>query len=473
MLLANNFPTAKKFMRLFSQFLLAAGLLTAGNLLAADTNSAPLRKVAIIVENHAGAQFNDKVAVLEDLLSSRIAGEGYSVISRSVTVNALKSYDTAGIAVSSQTAVNASANAASAQNSAASASGKLDAAQQTAINASAGLNGQSNTAALDAARNDSAQIAATQNQIASSSGHGSAALDVAQSDSAQVAVTPETTKLDQALSDNTSALRLAQSLGADFILIPSITTYGTKKSTFAGDGISTINITHSLRVSYKIVEAGAGGEIKGDTVLATRTVRQSGGLQVDDTDVINELLDDASEQLASTIVQSAGSLPTAVAKDKMVNFNIACSMTDPRQQPILIPDVSVSGTGKLVATNPPVAVQPLDVTVELDGIAIGSAPGAFQAYPGIHKLRLSHEGFDPWERTVNIYDGQTLRVALQMSAAGYARWADTTSFLATLDNRRKLTDAEVAKINGLAKFYSESHYRVDTKQNVQINKSLY
>ena len=98
-------------MRLFSQLFLAAGLLAAGNLFAADTNAAPLRKVAIIVENHAGAQFNDKVAVLEDLLGSRIAGEGYSVISRSVTVNALNSYDTAGIAVTPQSAVNASANA--------------------------------------------------------------------------------------------------------------------------------------------------------------------------------------------------------------------------------------------------------------------------------------------------------------------------------------------------------------------------
>jgi hypothetical protein len=448
-------------------------LLTAGNLFAADTNAAPLRKVAIIVENHAGAQFNDKVAVLEDLVSSRIAGEGYSVISRSVTVNALKSYDLAGIAVSSQTAVNASAGGASAHNSTASAQGKLDAAQQTAINATAGVDGQSNTAALDLARNDSAQIAATQSRIANSSGHSSAALDVAQSDSAQVAVTPETTKLDQALSDNTSALRLAQSLGADFILIPVITSYGTEKKTYTADGISTINVLHNLRVGYKIVEAGAGGEIKGDTVLASKTIRQSGNLQVDNSDVINELLDDAAGQLATTIVQSAGSLPTAVAKDKMVSFSIACSMTDPRQQPILIPAVSVSGDGQLIATNPPVAVQPMDVTVELDGLAIGSAPGAFQAYPGIHKLRLSREGFDSWERTVNIYDGQTLRVALQMSVAGYARWADTTAFLSTLDNRRKLTDAEVAKINGLANFYSESHYRVDTKENVHINKSLY
>jgi hypothetical protein len=80
-------------------------------------------------------------------------------------------------------------------------------------------------------------------------------------------------------------------------------------------------------------------------------------------------------------------------------------------------------------------------------------------------LRLSREGFDDWERTVNIYNGQTLRVALQMSTAGYARWADTTAFLAKLDNNRKLTDAEAEKIRGLAKFYSESHYRLDATNN--------
>ncbi len=70
---------------------------------------------------------------------------------------------------------------------------------------------------------------------------------------------------------------------------------------------------------------------------------------------------------------------------------------------------------------------------------------------------------------MNIYDGQTLRVALQMSAAGYARWADTTSFLARLDNNRKLTDAEAEKIRGLAKFFSQSHYRIDATNNNSVN----
>jgi hypothetical protein len=451
--------------------LLAGGLLAAGNLFAADTtNSAPLRKVAIIVENRAGAQFNDKVAVLEDLLSSRIAGKGYSIISRSVTLNALKSYDTAGVAVTSQTALNASAGSASASTSASSILGQADAAQTAAINGTAANDLNTNSAALDLARKESARIAANVSSTESASGQSSAALDLTRSGSAQIAVTGGTTKLDQALSDNTSALRLAQNLGADFILIPAITTYGTEKKTYAGNGIATINVTHKLRVSYKIAEAGTGGEIRGGTVSATKTIRQSGNLQVDNNDVINDLLDDAADQLADTIAQNASALPNMVAKDKMVNFTIACSMTDPRHQPILISAIGITADNTVIATNPPIAMQPLDVTVELDGVALGSAPGTFQAYPGLHKLRLSREGFDSWERTINVYDGQTLRVALQMSPEGYARWADTTAFLSTLDNRRKLTDAEAERIRGIAKFFSESHYRVDTKDNITIQR---
>jgi PEGA domain len=188
---------------------------------------------------------------------------------------------------------------------------------------------------------------------------------------------------------------------------------------------------------------------------------------------LNDLLADAAGQLADAIAASAQTLPTEVAKAALVSFKISCSMTDPRQQPILIPAVSVSGDGKLITTNPPAAVQPMDVTVELDGVALGSAPGEFKARPGLHKIRLSREGFDDWTHTINVYDGQTLRVALAMSATGYANWKDTTDFLAHLDANKKLTDAEVKQIEGLGEFFKNSHYRVDTKENVHINKSLY
>jgi hypothetical protein len=371
-------------MRTFTAFFLAAGLISTGKLFVADTNAPALRKTAIIVENRAGIQFNDKVSVLEDLVASRVAGKGYSVISRDVVTRALKDYST-------------------------------------------GVNPNG-----------------------------------------------EMTALDRSLEDNSSALRLAQNLGADFILIPSITTYGTEKKTFGGYAMTTVNVTHTLRVSYKIVEAGAGGAVRGNTVTATKTLRQTSDLSTESSDVVNELLDDAAGQLADAVAQNAASLPAEIAKDKRVDFRIACTMTDPRQQPILISTLGVTADNHVVVTNQPIAIQPMDVTVELDGAAIGSAPGAFQARPGFHKLRLSREGFDTWERTINVYDGQTLRVALQMSDDGYARWKDTTDFLATLDANRKLTDAEVKRIEGIAKFFSESHYRVDTKENVHVTyKSLF
>ena len=462
-------------MRMFTSFLLAAGLLAAGSLFAADaTTAAPLRKVAIIVENRAGAQLNDKVAVFEDMLSSRIAGKGYSIISRDVTVNALKTYPSVGVVVSSQSAVKANAATASHTHAttATTAHDKLE--QTTAQHAKEddALFGTT-TNTFEASQVDTAKYTGGQTNVSSEFSHGSASAEVAQADSAKFDITPDTTKLDQALSDSTSALRLAQNLGADFILIPSLTTYGTEKKTYNGNGISTINVTHTLRVSCKIVEAGAGGALKGDMVTATKTIRQSGDLQVDSSEVVNALLDDAAGQLADSLVRTAGSLPTEVAKDKQVNFSIVCSMTDIKDQPITVPDVQVTADKRVVKTNAPIEVQPLDVTVELDGIAIGSAPGTFQAFPGLHKLRLSREGFKDWERTVNIYAGQKLRVALQMSDAGFARWQENMAFLQLLQDDRKLTDAEAKKIEGIAKFWSESHYRVDTKENVKIYKSLY
>lgn len=341
------------------------------------------RKTAIIVDNRAGAKLNDKVAVLEDLLATRIAGKGFSVLSRDMVTRSLKNY-----------------------------SGKPTSAETP--------------------------------------GAG----------------------LDEALENSTSALRLAQNLNADFVLAPTITTYGTEKRKYTGNDVATVNTIHTMRVGYKLVEAGEGGAIKGATVTATKTMRDSAGLTVESDDVVNELLDDAATQLAEALEKAARTVPATVAKAGLVNFTVACSMTDPRQQPIQIPQVSVTSDKRAVVTNH-IEVQAMDVTVELDGVALGSAPGTFKARPGLHKIRLSREGFAPWERTINIMEGQNLRAALQMSDQGYSRWKDTTDFLATLENERKLTDAEVKRIEGIGKFFSESHYRVDTKENIKINKSLW
>lgn len=383
---------------------------------AANTQN-PQRKVLIVVENHASPTLNNKISALEDLVASRVAGRGFSVVSRDVAVNALKTYRNESVSSSSQSAAH---------------TGTTSAPE-----------------------------------------HAAAESETDRSGSTSLAATPETTQLDQALSDNTSALRLAQNLNVDFILVPAFTSYGTEKKSYHGNGIQTLNTIHRLHLNYKLVETGDGGAVRGGTVTATSTTRDTGNLQTDSNDVLNELLNDAANQLAALVVSGAKSLPVQVTKTGMVSFQISCSMTDPRQQPILVPDITISSDNQVIATNHPVAVQPMDVTVELDGVALGSAPGKFQARPGLHKLRLSREGFSDWARTVNIYEGQTLHVAMQMSPAGYARWKDTTRFLSHLDANRKLTDAEVKRIEGIGEFFKNSHYRVDTKEGTKIYKSIY
>ncbi len=248
-------------MRIISALSLACAVLAAGTVFAAETQ----RKVAIIVENRAGANLNDKVSVLEDLVTSRIAGKGFAVVSRDVAINALKTYPSLGI----------------------SATAKSD----------------------------------TDVKATSAPDHAAANVEAAQANSATIAATPETTKLDQALSDNTSALRLAQNLGVDFILIPSITSYGTEKKSYTGNGIQTLNTIHRLRVSYKIVEANEGGALRGGTFVSEKTTRDTGSLQTDSTDTLNELLDDAADQLADAITASAQFAPDGRGQSRDGEFS--------------------------------------------------------------------------------------------------------------------------------------------------------
>ena len=134
--------------------------------------------------------------------------------------------------------------------------------------------------------------------------------------------------LDRTLSDNTSALRLAQNLGADYVLVPTLATYGKETRTYAGSGIKSENTTHTLRVSYRLAEAARGGEISGDNVTVSRTYRRTGGLQIESSEVLNELLDEAAEKLSHSIVSRRSAMPAVAASSSRVTVAIQTTITD-------------------------------------------------------------------------------------------------------------------------------------------------
>ena len=291
------------------------------------------------------------------------------------------------------------------------------------------------------------------------------------------------TGIDQLLANNSSVLRLAQMLGANYILMASIETYGTDKRTFEADGVKTVNVIHNLRVTYKILDGGQGGTLAGDTFKVSRTIRFTENLRTENSDLINDLLDEASVEIAT----SAGKkqIKPVIASSRLAEFSVACGMQDLVHLPVGVPDVRLTENNTVVIGKERIPVLALNVMVELDGAGIGSTPATFKVPPGLHKLRLRRDGFNDFEGTISVYQGQRFNVGLQMTDAGYQRWKDNTAFLNSIEIGKKLTDAEAEKIKGEARRLQQSGYkvdikvdskedtRVDTKEGLKIYKSIF
>lgn len=394
--------------------LVISGFLVAEKACAAEPRLKPAgpRKAAIFVENRAGAALNDKIQVLEDFVINSVTEKGLSVISREVAIDALKTY----------------ANSEAFKSSSKSAS----------------------TKALGAGGAAEASNAATQTE------------------EAQVSATPGVNALDQLFRDNTSALRLAQNLGADYLLLTSIASLGSEKKWFKDAALETVNVVHTLRVSYRLLEAVQGGSLIGETVKATKTVRFTENITTEDTDLVNGLLEEAATLVAASVERKLPKIPVEPpASLTQVEITVVCGMADVTQNLITIPDIRVAEDGSITVTTNRLGIQILDATVEVNGTAVGSAPGKFKAPPGLNKMKITREGFRDWVRTVNFSEGQRFNVALQMSEAGYARWKDNTAFLFNMENTRKITDATVKAIEGFAQMLRQSGFRVDARTNIK------
>jgi hypothetical protein len=274
--------------------------------------------------------------------------------------------------------------------------------------------------------------------------------------------------LDAQMADSTSAVRLAQALGATHLLQVTITGFDSNKQTIAAYGVNTTNDERTVRVTYKILDGNTGASLAADTVRATKTVQQSktssGELGDGRNDLFNDLLADAAGKVAASLKRQLdrGRITTSEGQGD-VTVNLTTELAD-----LYIPDVRLDKDNTVRMSEDKLKVSPV-ATIEVDGLAVGTAPGKLTVKAGLHKLRVVREGYKPWERTVRFTNGQTLNVGLEMSEAGLARWKETTAFINDLKNGAKLTDAQVKVLEGQAKMFENSGFKVNTKEGITIN----
>ena len=277
------------------------------------------------------------------------------------------------------------------------------------------------------------------------------------------AVSGKETAMDVQLADNTAALRLAQNLDVDFLFIPSIVTFGHEETAYDGNGIKTVTTQYKLRISYKILDATVGAARDGDTVEVSKSVRKTSDLTVTGNTVIDDLLDEAAVKLVAGVTKPAGLPPPTCAP-----LTVTCGVAG-----LTVPDI-VKTNGAYMVTDTKFPIQATNVTVELDGVVIGTAPGTFNVAKGLHKMRLSREGFNNWDRTVTAADGLKLNVDLTMSEEQWKRLQSQASFLQSLKTNEKLTDAGFDTAEGFATLLRNSRMVLDIqhKSDVDIKSDL-
>ncbi len=237
-----------------------------------------------------------------------------------------------------------------------------------------------------------------------------------------VKIEPENSVVGQGLAGGVakaSALRVAQMLDADYIIVASLGKMGQETREFKGEG--TIYKTdnkadiYSLPMTIKVLDGNSGQSIYGDVFTSSERILQNASIKVSVDNMPDRLIDSGTAKLAENISDKVQRIRDAVVKaTATVPFTIECNIDG--------------------------------ATIELDGAAIGTAPGNFNASPGIHQLSLTRQYFETWEKSVNIFANQKISVSLELSAEGLAKYKDITAFKQEQELQKKERESQI-KIN--------------------------
>jgi hypothetical protein len=249
------------------------------------------------------------------------------------------------------------------------------------------------------------------------------------------------------------------------MIIGTLTSFEKESRKVNAYNVKLDKLTYKLRTTYRVIDGFTGETLASDAIITERGIQQDKYSQTEAPDLIRGLIANASVEIANKAGAKAadGSIRAVELDLAPVRFHIAVSLTD-----MNIPEVVFEENNEARLTANTIAIEPLAVTVELNGAAIGSTGTggsltSLTAARGFHRLRLTREDLTTWERIVSIQDGTTLNIAMQLSPAGLERWKTNTEFLSTLKKESILNRAEAAKIQGLAKMLENSGFKVDFK----------
>ena len=279
------------------------------------------------------------------------------------------------------------------------------------------------------------------------------------------------TTSDEELLAQTSIVRLAQQLEADYIMGVSLDSFRESVRDRNFGEARWLEKTYTLTASYKLMDFG-GYSIGGGTFKVSRSEKKgdddrsemgayAGGL---DEDVAAKL---AAEMKAKAKIWRRSSL----AKSKIpVYFDVLAMSMD--SQPMYMPKFDTNEAQVVLGTLVPARIAAL---VEVDGVTVGTTDCTVPLAPGLHKVRFLRDGHDPVTMTINPHEGLNVVAHMRVTEGEMKRIQALQKFVNDLTVNRKVNEAIVKQYEGMAELLRNSHIRVDAQNlpDVQVMKSLF
>jgi len=278
---------------------------------------------------------------------------------------------------------------------------------------------------------------------------------------------PESQLFDRLQSDRASATALAALMGADYLLTAAITTYDKTERAFDDPTINTKTLIRewNLRATYSILDGASGGSIASGTAPARLAVRDTPEVATT-LDTINPLLMDAANQIGAALsaVAASGGVRAASGGGAEVDVQITAVLAD-----LSVPDAVRGANGDYTIVPNLYKLEPMNVSVMVDGVVVGQTPGTIRIRPGLHRLRMERPGLEPVERMMNVKEGLALSIPMQFSPEGRANWERNAVFFNDLKNGAVLREAEIIRVKAVAEFLKNSNIRLDTTNVQNLN----
>lgn len=185
------------------------------------------------------------------------------------------------------------------------------------------------------------------------------------------------------LVDNSqSAIQIGRLLGADLLITGSIVSYHEQRVEFHGYGLNTKKILTEMTISIKVLDVNSG-----KIVLASLFSDQ---VEQGDTGFLKTSSSNIPRPLLTKVLQST--------------VNHLTEEIGPKKETATTVGVSFIS-------------HPEGADIEINEVYYGSTPLKLQLNPGLHKVRISLAEFNPWEKTINAYEGLEVKVTLERKTA--------------------------------------------------------